>query len=688
MKLWIRSKLDATVAVAELDGNEATIGSHPQNHIVLRSPSVPDQAFVVTRTNREWFICSTCNADCRIDGVPAERGRRIRLAHQSQIEIYPFRLDVDYDISGHLVESDRKQLDVKMANFIDEVHITLLTHMELDDHQDERKNNPAYVLSLEHQIQNIAEKLLRSEVDSGGLLDHVVGISVKQAVCNILTTSRQNAAANGGGEQQLSKLLEKQPWQHMFSSIPDIEHDREELERFVFDRMHITSDLDISRQLDFVDHTFWPCWEPIAEQLIPDFRSYLALREIKKQIKDSLFGYGPLQDLLLMPTVGEIMVVSCDRIYVERNGIIENSGRRFVNDEVTVQIIQRIVQGVNRRIDRSQPLVDARLADGSRVNAVIPPLAVSGPCLTIRKFPQRLTMDDLVKRNAVSGTVARFLQAAVHQRCNIIISGGTGTGKTTLLNCLSEFIPDKERIVTVEDTSELKLGKLHVIQLEARGVNVDDKGAYTIRDLVKNALRMRPDRIVIGECRGSEALDMLQAMNTGHDGSLTTLHANNPHDAALRLETLVSTGSDLPISSIRRQITSAIDLIVQIARDADGTRRVSQVTEVLGMSAETGEIAMKDLFVTVGSGTQRRLAPTGYLPSFVEALFASGQLNLQTFYDQGAGSLTTRHAGEGASHELQLDVPGESVHDSALTVMHSCHGLSDFSLADASESRP
>ena len=261
------------------------------------------------------------------------------------------------------------------------------------------------------------------------------------------------------------------------------------------------------------------------------------------------------------------MVVGVDQIYVERGGLIERSGRRFISDKVTEAIIERIVAQVGRRIDKSQPLVDARLPDGSRVNAIIPPLAVSGPTLTVRKFPaQRLTMDDLVEMGSISKAAAMFLRACVIDRRNILVSGGTGTGKTTMLNVLSSFIPFKERIITIEDTTELRLHQEHVVTLETKPPNIEGAGEYTIRDLVRNALRMRPDRVLVGECRGPEALDMIQAMNTGHDGSMTTVHANSAREVIERLEVLVLMAAELPVSSIHRQVSSALDLIVHISR--------------------------------------------------------------------------------------------------------------------------
>ncbi|NND98966.1 MAG: CpaF family protein [Pirellulaceae bacterium] len=375
-------------------------------------------------------------------------------------------------------------------------------------------------------------------------------------------------------------------------------------------------------------------WEQIEDDVHDDFKAYLANRYLKKEIKDIVFGYGPLEDLLRLPTISEIMVVDSDHIYVENSGVLEDSGRRFISDEVTLAIIERIVSRVGRRIDKSQPLVDARLADGSRVNAVIPPIAVSGPCITIRKFPARkLLIDDLVGFGALTRTAAEFLRAAVLSKKNILISGGTGTGKTTLLNCLSDFIPDKERIVTVEDTAELQLKKQHVVSMESKQANIEGAGEYAIRDLVRNALRMRPDRIVVGECRGAEALDMLQAMNTGHDGSLTTIHANSADDVVLRLEVLVQMAAELPIDSIHRQVASAIDLIVQLHRMRNGRRAVTQISEVVGIDRMTQRVKTRDLYLIENEeDPNAELTATGHLPTFMDDLIERKLLDLESFY--------------------------------------------------------
>lgn len=343
------------------------------------------------------------------------------------------------------------------------------------------------------------------------------------------------------------------------------------------------------------------------------------------QISDDALGYGPLQRLLEDPSVSEIMVNGPDRIFVEQRGKVKLSDAQFKSEVHLRRVIEKIVSRVGRRIDESSPLVDARLADGSRVNAIIPPLAVNGSALTIRKFAaDPLRVQDLVRFGSLSPEMAQLLDACVKAHLNILVSGGTGTGKTTLLNVLSSFIPPDERIITIEDAVELQLQQEHVVRLESRPANIEGRGEITIRDLLKNSLRMRPDRIVVGECRGGEALDMLQAMNTGHDGSLSTIHANSPRDAVSRLETLVlMAGMDLPLRAVREQIASAVDLIVQLTRLRDGSRRVTHVTEVQGMEGDV--VTLQDAFVfdySAGVDASGRFlgkpVSTGVRPRFTE----------------------------------------------------------------------
>jgi pilus assembly protein CpaF len=348
-----------------------------------------------------------------------------------------------------------------------------------------------------------------------------------------------------------------------------------------------------------------------------------------EQITDEILGLGPLEPLLRDETITELMVNGPQQVYIERDGILELTNVTFQNDEHVMKIIQRIIAPIGRRIDESSPMVDARLADGSRVNAIIPPLSLVGPVLTIRKFAATpFTVEDMIRFGTATPEMFEFLEACVKARLNIFVSGGTGSGKTTMLNILSSFIPDDERIVTIEDAAELQLRQEHVVTLEARPSNIEGKGAIPIRELVRNALRMRPDRIVVGECRSSEALDMLQAMNTGHDGSMSTGHANSPRDMLSRLETMVMmAGMDLPLKAIREQVASAVDLIVHQNRLKDGSRKIVAITEVQGMEGDV--IVMQDIFVFEQSGVvegkiQGKLKPTGIRPKFVEKFDSAG----------------------------------------------------------------
>jgi pilus assembly protein CpaF len=387
-------------------------------------------------------------------------------------------------------------------------------------------------------------------------------------------------------------------------------------------------------------------------------------RQLVREITDDILGYGPLEPFLRDDSVTEIMVNAHDRIYVERAGRLERTPASFVDNAHLLRIIDKIVSQVGRRVDESSPMVDARLPDGSRVNAIIPPLALRGPTLTVRKFARDpYTMNDLIGFGTVTGKSAQFLSACVRGKLNVLISGGTGTGKTTTLNALSAFVPNDERIVTIEDAAELQLQQEHVITLEARPPNIEGQGEVRIRELVRNALRMRPDRIIVGEVRGAETLDMLQAMNTGHEGSLTTIHANAPRDALSRLETLVLTaGVELPHRAIREQIASAFDLLVQIQRLVDGSRRVTHVSEVLGMESDV--VTLQDIFVASPPGedeayttAHRLLTPlraTGLKPHFIEKLAANNVVLPPTFFsgddpDQLRASFTA--AGFGGGYE-------------------------------------
>jgi len=371
----------------------------------------------------------------------------------------------------------------------------------------------------------------------------------------------------------------------------------------------------------------------ILEGLVMGESTPMTLQErekLSREVLHEVFGLGPLEPLLSDSTVDDILVNTYKQVYVERSGLLELTNVQFRDDAHLMTIIDRIVSSIGRRVDESSPMVDARLADGSRVNAIIPPLSIDGPCLSIRRFGrERLGAEDLVRLRTLTPQMLELLAGCVQARLNILVSGGTGAGKTTFLNVLSSFISDRERIVTIEDAAELKLHQAHVVRLETRPPNIEGQGAIRQRQLVINSLRMRPDRIIVGEVRGEEALDMLQAMNTGHDGSLTTIHANSPRDALARLETMVAMASlNLPDQAVRRQIASALDVVIQVSRLSDGTRKIINISEIVGMEGEV--ITMQDIFLFRKRGIAPNgqvlgeFIPTGIRPKFTERLIVSG----------------------------------------------------------------
>ena len=376
--------------------------------------------------------------------------------------------------------------------------------------------------------------------------------------------------------------------------------------------------------------------QSVVEQILVDLRWEIPVgldrERVIKQILDEALALGPLEELLADDSCSEVMVNNFQQIYAEKGGRLTLTDLRFSSEQAVLAAIERILAPIGRRIDESSPLVDARLKDGSRVNAVIRPLALAGPCITIRKFSRDpLTVKDLVKYKSLSHGMAGFLELVVKNRLNVVISGGTGSGKTTLLNVISSFVPNEQRVITIEDAAELQLPQEHVVSFETRPPNLEGKGAITIRDLVKNSLRMRPDRIIVGECRGAETLDMLQAMNTGHDGSMTTGHANTPADMIRRMETMVLTaGLDLPVRAVREQIASAVNIIIQQTRFSEGTRKITAITEVVGMDLDEGTVMMQDVFVFRQDGYDENgrirgtHQATGYVPKFFRQLQERG----------------------------------------------------------------
>ncbi|MCX2727708.1 CpaF family protein [Thermomicrobium sp. 4228-Ro] len=439
---------------------------------------------------------------------------------------------------------------------------------------------------------------------------------------DLASSPADNKGENTGlGTPQLSQTLKRPALRASATPTPDdaFHQLKSRVQNRVIAELDPRMDLsDAERVRRTLEETFLSVLE--SEGIV---LSRVERHRLFEAIVAEILGYGPIEPLLKDDTVTEIMVNGPKQVWVERNGKLEKTTIQFDDDEHVMRIIDRIVSPLGRRIDESSPMVDARLPDGSRINAVIPPISLVGPCLTIRKFSRDpLTVDDLIRFGTMTPEIAQFLEACVQARLNIVVSGGTGSGKTTLLNVLSSFIPGDERIVTIENAAELQLRQEHVVTLESRPANIEGKGEVTIRDLVINALRMRPDRIVVGECRGGEALDMLQAMNTGHDGSMTTVHSNSPRDTLHRLETMVlMAGMDLPVRAIREQIASALDLIVHMARLKDGSRKIVAITEVQGMEGDV--IVLQDVFVFEQTGYENgkvlgRIKPTGVRPKFVE----------------------------------------------------------------------
>ena len=624
MKIWFNNVMDTEPNVAEVSGNRVRIGRNPDNDLVLDSPFIAGEAAVLYKRQGVWELVALGINGVKLGDRQLYNGDRCEIRTNQSISLFPFTLTLDLPHKAELTqENQRKTLDQTMSTMIGQIHLELLQRMNLTADSAGQRDNEEYLLELERTIDTIARNRLLTK-DQSALITQTSGHGLRDHML-------AHAAKHGSGD---SEEQQGRHWSEIRTVVPDREQELISTSQYVESLLDISDSSTDKQRIDAIDAGFWPSWDAVGGRLHGEFRQYLALRYLKKEIKNIVFGYGPLEDLLRLPSVSEIMVVDREHVYIERNGVLENSGKRFISDEIIETIIQRIVSRVSRRIDKSQPLVDARLNDGSRVNAVIAPLAVSGPALTIRKFPYRkMLIDDLVAKGALTRTVAEFLRAIVLGRRNILISGGTGTGKTTLLNCLSDFIPDQERIVTIEDTAELQLAKEHVVRMETKEANVEGTGEYTIRDLVKNALRMRPDRVVVGECRGPEALDMLQAMNTGHDGSLTTIHANSSAEVLLRLEVLVQMAADLPASSIHQQIGSAIDVIVQLKRLRDGRRVISQISECTGVNPRTKAIELRDIYLLDPAG-DNSLQPTGRLPTFVGELIAAGMLNLDSFYHQ------------------------------------------------------
>ncbi len=560
-----------------------------------------------------------------LDGQPIDRQTKARLVTDFVAELIGYG-----PIDPFLNDATVSRI---VVNAPDDVYVERLNRLDKTEVMFRDDN---HIMELGRRIAT----QLKAKIDEGTpMLDRKIGSDGKvRVVFPPLARKGPQITINKGLKNPFEVQVQEQRTREMEREDPFIRLKLQIMDRVVRDiDTDVAAGDDIERLRTQIENQ--------VDQLLAEYGAQLSRSErtqVIQEVLNEMKGLGPLEPLLADPTVSEVMVNASNMVFVERSGKLQLTDIKFRDDQHVLQTIEKIVAPLGRRIDEASPMVDARLKDGpaagSRVNAIIPPLALKGPCLTIRKFSaDPLTINDLVNFGTVTAESAQFMDACVKARLNIVVSGGTGSGKTTLLNILSSFIPDDERIVTVEDAAELQLRQQHVVTLETRPPNVEGKGAITIRELVKNTLRMRPDRVVVGECRGGEALDMLQAMNTGHDGSLTTGHANSPREMLSRLETMVlMAGMDLPLRAIREQIAGAVDLIVQQARLKDGSRKVITITEVVGMEGEI--ITLQDLFVFEQEGLNDegkiigKLKPTGIRPRCYDRIIEHGiRLSMDMF---------------------------------------------------------
>ncbi|RPI27752.1 MAG: FHA domain-containing protein [Acidobacteria bacterium] len=613
MDILVQDTFKGKAEVIPFNFSEQLIGRSQRCEILLDSPFVSrEHARLIYRDKAVLLEALGMNGTF-LNSVPLKHGEPVKVEFGDKVAIGEFVLSLQRPHQerrgGYSADVGKKHLELETK-----IHNELLRKIDLRKISAHDIRSKEY-LELVNRNLSLLFNTLDMELDEE-VEEYMIKESFKSALLDLVNlgdSSRYRTAVyvdpgNQEAEEQFREFCDR-----IYKDLAD----------------DASPDHGKVQAIDKVEHGFQNCLQSHWLDLSPGLKQYAIQRLLRKDLNDIIFGLGPLEDLMRIPNVTEIMVVSRDLIYIEKKGLIEESGRAFISDEITLSIIERIVSPLGRRIDRSQPLVDARLPDGSRVNAIIPPLALKGPCLTIRKFSKDpFTIDDLIGFGTLTLSAANFLRSCVLAKKNLIVSGGTGTGKTTFLNVLSAFIPSQERIVTVEDSAELQLVQRHVVSLETKPANIEGEGAYSIRDLVRNALRMRPDRIIVGECRGAEALDMLQAMNTGHSGSMTTGHANSAHDILLRLETMVLMAVEMPVTAIRSQIASALDLIVQLNRFPTGERRVTSVTEVVAFDEDKGEVITEDVFFFDGQS----LNYTGVLPTFIEELLRKKYLRLEEIF--------------------------------------------------------
>jgi pilus assembly protein CpaF len=577
--------------------------------------------FFVERTETGWVVAVDPKATpISVDGVNIEPGGRRELKPISEVRLAEFVLTLLQDQATELSEEEAALED--MNSLQRELHSAVLRKLDLRrEGEAGLEATPESLMTINDFIDDLIHRdfhsrLITNDLTRLRLLTLVFEGRLTQLIASQSETTIDYAPIETPG---LNVALEEEA----ISFTDRLAH------RIGLECTSASAGRDLESLADGLkEHA-----AQVISETPDNIQFYLIARFLKKVVCDMVFGLGPLQDLLDTPAVTEIMIVSPELVYIERAGKIVRSNRTFLGDDALMSVIERIVAPLGRRVDRSQPIVDARLSDGSRVNAVIPPLALKGPCLTIRRFPsKRVTAEDLIGWGSMTPAAHAMLEAAVKVRKNVIVAGGTGSGKTTLLNVLSGFISPSERLVTIEDSAELRLDQEHVVSLETRPANVEGTGAFTIRDLVKNSLRMRPDRVIVGECRGEEAFDMLQAMNTGHDGSMTTIHANSSRDVVARIETMCLMAVDIPVAAIRGQVTQAVDLIVFIRRRESGQRLIEQITEVTGLHPNTGEVEMQDIMAITETEDGAELRPTGYMPSFLPQLVSRELIDLDRWF--------------------------------------------------------
>jgi Flp pilus assembly CpaF family ATPase len=618
MQFWLQDHATNERRILRVEDDPVTIGRDDANAIVLKSPFVARHHAQLVRRGNQMFVEALSQAGTRVANREVQPGKAARIDFGDEIQLGAYTLaPIGRDGAADAAPTDEQTLREKLMELERTVHADLLERLNLRVTGQINKSDGAFM----QQVLAHLDQVIRQHIDQldpkttvlamrSHLHRLVIAEVVRQCQGKVQTEYRaDDRFAEPDKEQQITELV-----QAMVDAMP-----------LLFDPASVQEDVASAEE------EFDGLFDQQLQQMGGELRKYIVRRMVAKDIQDLLLGLGPLTDLLEMPSVTEIMVVGHDRIYIEKNGNIQPTTRRFFSDDVLLSIIERILAPIGRRVDTSTPLVDARLPDGSRVNAVIHPLSLVGPCLTIRKFGWvPFTMDDLIERGSVSQQVAQFLQGSVIGKANIMIAGGTASGKTTLLNVLSSYARPSERIITVEESAELQLPQPHVVRLEGRPANVEGRGSYGIRELVHNALRMRPDRLIVGEVRGPEAMDMLQAMNTGHDGSLSTVHANSPEDTVKRLESLVLMAVEMPVRAIREQIVAALDLVVQVTRFASGKRRVTTISEVLGIDPDSDQVLLEPIF-TLTDPDRERLRHTGYIPTTAEASIERGNYGVEVF---------------------------------------------------------